>query len=166
MIKSIVDIDINSAIKDFKGSYLERRSELLNNYLKECKEQLRDVYFIYSNNECAGYATLYKKSDHRTFLKNNIPEIKDINIISKHQRKGLATKLMNHIEKQAKNSGYDIIGIGVGMHKDYGNAQRLYVKLGYLPTGEGLFSENKEIDYNDTFVMNDDLVLYLTKKLK
>ena len=30
-----------------------------------------------------------------------------------------------------------IVGIGVGLYPDYGSAQRLYIKRGYLPDGHG-----------------------------
>jgi len=35
----------------------------------------------------------------------------------------------------------DIVGIGVGLYADYGTAQRMYARRGYVPDGHGLFSQ-------------------------
>lgn len=51
------------------------------------------------------------------------------------------------------------------MTQDYGNTQRLYVHLGYVPDGLGLYYKDKQLNYSDMAKVDDDLVLYSTKKL-
>jgi hypothetical protein len=60
---------------------------------------------------------------------------------------------------------FSIVGIGVGMYPDYGNAQRLYVKRGYVPDGRGLTYGGKVLAPMETVVNDDDLVLYFEKQL-
>ena len=55
------------------------------------------------------------------------------------------------------------IGIGVGLHPGYGVAQRLYVIRGYVPDGRAVTYQNRAIAEGQTVVMDDDLVLHLTK---
>lgn len=35
---------------------------------------------------------------------------------------------------------YGIVGVSVGLYYDYGNAQLLYVKRGYIPDGRGIIN--------------------------
>ena len=49
----------------------------------------------------------------------------------------------------------------------YGSAQRMYVKRGYVPDGSGAWYRGKPCTPYDTIYTNDDdLVLYLSKKLR
>jgi hypothetical protein len=67
-------------------------------------------------------------------------------------------------------SGYDIskpIGIGVGLNANYGTAQKLYIKRGFIPDGRGIIYNNMPVEAGFQVRVDDDLILYLTKtKLK
>ena len=56
-----------------------------------------------------------------------------------------------------------VAGIGVGMTADYGAAQRLYIKRGYVPDGRGLVAGEHHVSWGETVRVDDDLVLYFTK---
>ena len=51
------------------------------------------------------------------------------------------------------------------MDPDYGAAQRLYVKRGYVPDGRGLWQGSHYVTYGDNVTVDDDLVLMFTKQL-
>jgi hypothetical protein len=55
-------------------------------------------------------------------------------------------------------------GIGVGLYADYGAAQRLYVKRGYIPDGRGASWRDRPVLGGETVVADDDLALYFTKR--
>lgn len=57
------------------------------------------------------------------------------------------------------------IGIGVGLASDYGAAQRLYIQRGYVPDGHGVAYRDRTVEYGDQVSVDDDLVLYLIKRL-
>lgn len=59
----------------------------------------------------------------------------------------------------------EIAGIGVGLFSDYGNAQILYAKRGYIPDGKGIYNSHRYIERGDTVIIDDDVALYLIKKL-
>lgn len=63
----------------------------------------------------------------------------------------------------SKTSKY--IGIGVGMYKDYGAAQRIYCRRGYIPDGNGIIYNNQIIVPGSMVCVDDDLNLYFTKEL-
>ena len=60
----------------------------------------------------------------------------------------------------------DLVGIGVGMDPDYGPAQAMYVRRGYVPDARGLTSHGRHIAWGDTVKVDDDLVLYFTKAVR
>lgn len=55
--------------------------------------------------------------------------------------------------------------IGVGMMADYGAAQHLHVRRGCLPDGRGLMTHERPVIAGKSALVDDDLVLYLTKRL-
>ncbi len=71
---------------------------------------------------------------------------------------------MDEAERRVKTVS-NICGIGVGMVKDYGAAQVLYVKRGYVPDGRGMTYDNRQLQYGDTIIMDDAVVLHLMKRL-
>ena len=58
-----------------------------------------------------------------------------------------------------------VAGIGVGMTADYGAAQRLYVRRGYVPDGRGLMTGGRPVAFGESVPVDDDLVLYFTREL-
>ena len=59
------------------------------------------------------------------------------------------------------------VALAVGLHNGYGNAQRMYVKRGYIPDGSGAWYRGKPCAQYETDIANDDdLVLFLSKPLK
>jgi ribosomal protein S18 acetylase RimI-like enzyme len=136
-------------------------------YLEYVEMQLngsREIIIAEVKNEFAGYLTINWLSDYHFFREKNIPEIVDFNVLQKFQRQGIGTALMDEAEMHIKQKS-TFAGIGFGMTKDYGAAQILYVKRGYIPDGNGLCCKGKPISYGEQFTMNDDLVLYLIKRL-
>jgi len=58
-----------------------------------------------------------------------------------------------------------IVGIGVGMDADYGAAQRLYVRRGYVPDGRGLVWNNRFLRHGEQVTVDDSLILHFVKTL-
>ncbi len=57
------------------------------------------------------------------------------------------------------------VGLGVGLYKDYGNAQRLYFKLGYCPDGNGISYNYETVPQGNSVPVDDDLCLWLIKNI-
>jgi len=49
---------------------------------------------------------------------------------------------------------------------DYGGAQRLYIKRGYVPDGLGISQHGRFLLYGDIVTVDDDLTVGFTKILK
>jgi hypothetical protein len=54
----------------------------------------------------------------------------------------------------------------VGLFSDYGSAQIMYIKRGYVPDGKGIFKINSYIKFGETITIDDDVNLYFIKNLK
>lgn len=113
----------------------------------------------------AGYVNVYPNSEWGAFGSQGLPEIIDFAVLEKYRRRGIGGRLMDAAEKIA--SGYaDTVYLGVGLHSGYGSAQRMYIKRGYLPDGTGVWYGEKVCPQYADCCNDDDLVLYLSKKLR
>lgn len=113
----------------------------------------------------AGYVNVYPNSPWGSFGGKGLPEIVDFGVLEKYRRKGIGSKLMD-IAEQVASTYADTAYLGVGLHNGYGSAQRMYVKRGYIPDGTGVWYREKPCTPYDTIYTNDDdLVLYMSKKL-
>lgn len=112
----------------------------------------------------AGYINIYPNSEWGAFAGQGYPEIVDFGVLEKYRRNGIGSKLMD-VAEQIASEHADIVYLGVGMHSGYGSAQRMYVKRGYIPDGSGVWYGDKVCGYYADCRNDDDLVLYLSKKL-
>lgn len=133
-------------------------------YLEYQTSGERDILVAEYKNEIAGYLTIKWRSSYPPFFEKQIPEIVDFNVYKKFQRKGIGTALMDEAEARIKKRS-PISGIGFGITEDYGAAQILYIKRGYIPDGKGLTRNNKSLQYGDQVVIDDSLAILLLKKL-
>lgn len=149
----------------FENIGWSNRTSTCETYFNEQSQNIRSVLIARLDGIFCAYVTIKWQSNYLFFIKNNIPEISDLNVIPTFRHHGIGTKLISICEERAKTKGFTQIGLGVGMTVDYGSAQRLYVQLGYIPDGHGMHYKNKSLNFGDIATVDDDLVLYLTKKL-
>ena len=135
-------------------------------YFSEQENGERVVILAEIGGEIAGYVTLFPKvKDAVPFRGMDIAEIKDFHVFVKFQKRGIGTVLMDKIEEIAAGIS-DTVCLGVGVHSGYGAAQRMYVKRGYIFDGSGVWSGDTPAAQYGMVENGDDLVLYMTKKLR
>ncbi len=114
----------------------------------------------------AGYVFLYLNAAGGPFKGQGLPIIVDLSVLQKYQRKGCASRLMDVAEQLAADHA-DAVCLGVGLSREYGAAQRMYVRRGYVPDGSGVWYRNSQcVQYETVCTVDDDLVLFLSKKLE
>lgn len=163
-IRKFIIADAEIIEQSFREQGWERSKEQYLNYFKEQEEEKRLVLIAEHEGNFAGYITLVWNSDYCVFKEQNIPEIMDFNVLEKYQKKGIGTELIKKAEDIAKAKS-TIVGLRVGLLHSYGKAQRLYVKLGYIPDGKGMSKDNYFYDYFEKVEVDDDLAIGFTKKL-
>ncbi len=168
-IRRLRDRDISEIVEAFIQSHWTLKSkELFDKYLLEQKNNKRIVMVAFDNDQFAGYVTLVWKSQYPFFYENKIPEIMDLNVLPAFRHKGIGKELILTAENIVKEKG-DRVGLGVGLYtgKDggYGMAQKLYIKMGYVPDGKGVTYRYQYVLPGESVHVDDDLVLWLTKSL-
>ena len=126
----------------------------------------RDVLLGYIDQNLAGFCLLNYKPAYNPFIRFNIPEFQDLNTHPDFREKGVASALVNECEIIARDKGFKELGLGVGLHSGYGNAHKLYAKLGYVADGQGVVYDAQSIMPNDIRPVDDDLCLMMIKRLK
>lgn len=150
-IQHMISSDVDSLAAAF-ASWNKPR-EQYERYWRENQAGQRITIIAMCGEAIAGYSNLVWQSDYAPFREAGIPEINDMNVIEPFRRRGIATAFIHEAERLAAAHGKALMGIGFGLTADYGNAQRLYPKLGYIPDGRGAQST----------LWSD--VLYLTRPL-
>jgi GNAT superfamily N-acetyltransferase len=84
-----------------------------------------------------GYVAIVWESNYAGFRSRGIPLVHQIAVAGPFRRQGVATLLMDAAEQLARDRGIVTMGITVGLFDEYGPAQRLYGRRGYIPDGRG-----------------------------
>lgn len=166
-IRPLIRGDIVAISEAFNEIGWNKPATLFERYLKEQDLGDRLVWVAHVKDEFAGYITLKWQSGYPSFKEQNIPEIMDLNVLPSFRKMGIGSLLLDCAEKEAAKS--QIIGIGVGLYAGadggYGAAQRLYIKRGYIPDGKGVTYNYEPTIPGNSYPLDDDLVLWFTKKL-
>jgi ribosomal protein S18 acetylase RimI-like enzyme len=164
-IRMLNEDDPERISKAFRKQGWEKPIDLYQRYLDKQKngEQVSLVAEI--DGDFAGYVNVVWQPAYPLFREHNTPEVQDFNVLIKHRRRGIGTMLMDKAEDIIRERS-EIAGIRVGLFTDYGAAQVLYVKRGYVPDGKGIYQNDVYPQYGQQVLVDDDLVLSLIKKLK
>lgn len=108
-----------------------------NRYLTEQSQGLREVLLADTREAIVAYGSLAWVSQSPSFRKAGIPEIQDLVVAEAYRNAGLGTRMIRALEERARAAGHLRIGIGVGLYRDYGAAQRLYARWAMSSTAQG-----------------------------
>lgn len=112
-----------------------------------------------------GYIHVYPDAKTGAFGGQGLPEIVDFGVLELYRKQGVGSRLMD-VAEQIAGEYADTVYLGVGLHNGYGSAQRMYVKRGYIPDGTGVWYQDEICEQYAPCANDDELVLYLSKKLK
>lgn len=154
--------DIPSIATAFQSLDWNKPASQYERYLEEQEQGHRTVVVAFKEGVFVGYLTILWMADYPPFRAENIPEIRDFNVLPDARREGIGTHLMDEAEKMIAMRSSKA-GLGVGLTADYGAAQRLYVKRGYIPDGAGLMSNDRAVEHGQQVHADDDLTLQFVK---
>jgi GNAT superfamily N-acetyltransferase len=163
-IRLLEKSDPPSIAAAFKTMGWNKSESQYRRYLREQATGTRICFVAIVDGQFAGYVTVNWQPTYAGFVDLNIPEIQDLNVLTTYRRKGVASRLLDRAEGEvACRSG--VVGIGVGLHPGYNAAQQLYAKRGYIPDARGITYRNRFVEEGASVVVDDDLVMHLTKQL-
>jgi len=162
-IKTLEAKDVPLLADAFFHTVWKTQAAYFESILAEQEKENRIILVAYSGGKTAGFLNIIWNSKHPPFAEKNIPEINDLRVLEQFRRRGIATALMDEAERRIFER-FPITGIGVGLYADYGPAQRMYTRRGYILDGRGLTYKNTPVPPGTSVLVDDNLVIYLTKK--
>jgi GNAT superfamily N-acetyltransferase len=138
--------------------------ELYARYLAEQEAGEREVRVAWLSDAFAGYVTLNWHPSYAGLASAGVPEVQDLNVLPSWRRRGVGAALLDAVERIAATRG-KVVGLCVGVHADYGAAQRLYARRGYIPDGKGLVYHDRVVEHGEQVMVDHGLVLCFTKTL-
>lgn len=163
-IKTLESKDVPLLAKAFLPTVWKTKSAYFWKIFHEQEKEERVVLVASTGGKTAGFVSIIWKSKYSPFSENNIPEINDLRVLEQFRRRGIATALMDAAEKRIFERS-PVAGIGVGLYADYGAAQRMYSKRGYILDGRGLMYDNRPVKPGTPVFVDESLVIFLTKDL-
>ena len=165
-IRLLEERDVQPVSAAFEAAgWTNKRPDLFEGYLTEQAEGRRIILLALLSGEVAGYLTVVWRTTYPPFRQKGIPEIQDFNVLPPLRRRGIGGRLMGEAERLIAERS-SVAGIGFGLTADYGAAQRMYAKRGYVPDGMGLWYKDRYVGPGDRVTADDELALYLTKRLR
>lgn len=169
LIRKLKESDIPIIVDAFNTANWPKPVSTFKTYFQEQQNGERLVWLAYLENQFAGYITLKWQSLYELFAKSHIPEIMDLNVLPTFRKQGIGSKLLEIAEKAASTKT-NVVGIGVGLYGGadggYGAAQKPYVNRRYIPDGNGVTYNYQPATPGENFPIDDNLILWFTKKLK
>lgn len=107
-------------------------------YIKEQEKKKRIAILLAYQENPVGYLTIVKEPECGPSVEQKIPGIVDFNVLISYQKRRFGSKLLGIAEKIGAEMN-DIISLAVGLHWGYGQAQRMYIKRGYILEKSGVF---------------------------
>jgi GNAT superfamily N-acetyltransferase len=117
------------------------------------------------NQSVIGIVTIRWQSNYAGFRNRGIPLVHQLGVAGPFRRLGVATLLMDAAEELARGRRIMTLGITVGLFDEYGPAQRMYARRGYVPDGRGACHGQEPLSKGAQLTVDDDLIIWLTKDL-
>ena len=151
--------DMSAALKQSKDpDYFEQQFEYQ-------QEGSRLILIAAAEGRDVGFCFLNWDPKYGYFRAHGIPEIQDLNVLPEFRKRGIATQIILHCEELARRKDRGQMGISFGLHPGFGAAQKLYVKLGYIPDGFGVTYDRKVVMEGEFKPVDDQLCLMMVKNL-
>ena len=162
VVREMVEEDCARITRAFAAQGWDKPVSQYLHYLRESRISRRQVLIAEVEGHFAGYVTILWESDYAPFKLGGTPEIADFNVLIEYRRRGVGTMLLDEAERRIAAVA-STAGIGVGLAADYGAAQILYVRRGYVPDGLGVSRCGEMLDHGDAALLDDCLTLHLVK---
>lgn len=116
----------------------------------------------YEAGRLIGIVTIRWYSNYPPFREQQIPLIQNIEIRYEDRGRGLGNQMLERAEQEiAWRSA--LAGLCVGIFADYGPAQRLYARRGFVPDGRGVCHGHTPLQHGQQITVEHDLLLWLVK---
>ena len=161
----LVDEDNSESTIRFLIEWVSDGEAEARSYLADHAEPDGASFTAMDGSDVIGYVAIVWESNYAGFRSRGIPLVHQIAVAGPFRRRGVATLLMDAAEELVRDRGIVTLGITVGLFDQYGPAQRLYGRRGYIPDGRGACRGQEPLRKGTQVTIDDDLIIWLTKDL-
>jgi GNAT superfamily N-acetyltransferase len=161
----LVDESNSAAAVRFLGEWLCEGESEARRYLTQHMEPDGISLIATSGGDAVGFVAIIWQSGYAGFRTRGIPLVHQISVSEPWRRRGVGTMLMDAAEKQAVDRGIATLGITVGLFDEYGPAQRMYGRRGYIPDGRGSCQGQRPLAEGTQVRLDHDVIIWLTKDI-
>lgn len=122
------------------------------------------ILLALADGNIAGHVFLYYRCRWGSMKNQGLPCVVDLFVFEPYRRAGIATLLMNACEDIARKYSNRLY-LDVGLNSDYGPAQQMYIRRGYLPDGKGAYYKQEICPVDAECCNSDELTLCMIKQL-
>jgi ribosomal protein S18 acetylase RimI-like enzyme len=162
-VQTLVTKDISDLAAAFLPTVWKTQAAYFQQFIGMQEQGERVFLLARDNGKIAGFVTIRWQSGYPPFAEQGIPEINDLRVLEGFRRRGVGTALMDEAEMRIFERS-PMAGLGVGLYADYGNAQRMYARRGYVPDGRVIFYRDRPVPPRNSVLVDDNLVLYMAKQ--
>ena len=99
-VRTMNEKDINKILDNYcEQAWAKPREVIESYYIRQNNKELF-IFVAEYQNDTAGYAVLYPNALYGPFANKNIPEISDLIVFMKYQRKGIGNLILDEAEKK------------------------------------------------------------------
>jgi GNAT superfamily N-acetyltransferase len=144
----------------FSGSEAEARDNL-----GPFDEDETSFILAYEGDEPIATVTVRWRPNYPPFREAGIPFIQNIEVRYDLRGQGYGGQVLEAVERLIAQRSSKA-GICVALFDDYGPAQRLYARCGYIPDGRGACHRFTPLRRGETITLTDDHLIWLVKDLR
>ena len=153
---------IAEAKQEVKAVFFSGDEAAIDAHFEEHENGASTTLLGYEAGRLVGIVTIRWHSHYPMFRERNIPLIQNIEIRYEDRGRGLGNQMLKRAEQEIAQRS-PVAGLVVGISEDYGPAQRLYAKRGYIPDGRGVCRQFTPLKNGETITVDHDLLLWLIK---
>ncbi len=156
--------EIAQVKQEVKAAFFSGDQATIDDNFRDHENGASTTILGYESGRLVGIVTIRWQSNYALFRERNIPLIQNIEIRYEDRGRGIGNLMLEKTEQEiALRSA--VAGIVVGISADYGPAQKLYARRGYIPDGRGVCRGAEPLLHGDTVTVDHDLLLWLTKSV-
>jgi GNAT superfamily N-acetyltransferase len=154
--------EIAQVKREVKEAFFSGDDATINDHFQYHENGESTTILAYELARLVGIVTIRWHSRYPLFRERNIPLIQNIEIRYEDRGRGLGNAMLERAEQEIAQRS-PLAGLVVGISEDYGPAQKLYAKRGYIPDGRGVCRDFTPLKIGDQVTVDHDIMLWLIK---
>jgi GNAT superfamily N-acetyltransferase len=150
--------------QEVKAAFFSGEETTINAHFEDHENGESTTILGYESERLVGIVTIRWHCRYPAFRDRQIPLIQNIEIRYEDRGRGLGNQMLERAEQEIARRS-PLAGLVVGISEEYGPAQRLYARRGYIPDGRGVCRQFTPLKIGDAVTVDHDLLLWLVKEV-